>query len=32
MVDVAAGEMIVSYSIGKEDIALTRFSIADVAV
>jgi hypothetical protein len=30
MIDVEKEEMIVSYSIGKEDIALTRFSIADV--
>jgi hypothetical protein len=30
MIDVEAQEMIVSYSIGKEDIAFTKFGIVDV--
>jgi hypothetical protein len=30
MIDVEAQEMVVSHSIGKEDIAFTKFSIVDV--
>lgn len=31
LVDPIAGEMIVSYSIGKEDIAITRFPLAQLS-
>ena len=30
MIDVATRQMVVSYSIGKEDIALTRFGLSEI--